>query len=76
MVVQNRPVFHEGFLSQIKNPNRVIGRSPHQQSSIQHVQLASTIPAGIVFDQALGAGGRPGFVGAPLVLECFFGTLY
>ena len=64
------------FYGTINNSIRVIGRSPHQQSSIQHVHCASTIPAGIVFDRGLGVSGRTGYVGGILVPECFFGTLY
>ena len=66
----------EYYSRRVNSSIRVIGRSPHQQSNIQHVHRASTIPAGIVFDRAPGVSDRTGYVGGVLALECFFGTLY
>ena len=69
---------HDNCFRRVNNSIRVIGRSPHQQSSIQHVHRASTIPAGIVFDRALGVSNRAGYVGGIVAPMCFFvfGTLY
>ena len=61
----------ENCFRRVNNSIRVIGRSPHQQSSIQHVHRASTIPAGIVFDRAPGVSDRAGYVGGVLALDCF-----